>query len=208
MMEGPRILSRNRTPWDAGGYSLPITTRPTTSPPVSQQQRNPYEEGQISSPTSPRHNLSDSRSSISSLMSSMQSTAHSRLSSTSTASFSRSIDGIVSEILSPNSVPLNLPSPVDGYHPDEPNSGAHYSVNTHSISQNLESLGTTTDNLLLPWPEQVSKEDKKRSNTALTPPPRLSSPSDAILIKRIVIPSSRLDTEGHEISRIDFHLQL
>ncbi|KAI5860126.1 hypothetical protein GGS23DRAFT_607102 [Durotheca rogersii] len=78
--------SRNRTPWDGDGYSLPpaLDTRPAQAParPTSHSMSPP----DSNSPKSPRHKPSDSDSSINSYESSTLSPshAHSRDSSTST----------------------------------------------------------------------------------------------------------------------------
>ena len=79
---------RSRTPWDAGGYSLPINAA-TNGGISSQRQRHPeicHNYASIKTPPlSPKHKFCDSRSSLSSFISSLQSTAtHSRYSSTST----------------------------------------------------------------------------------------------------------------------------
>src|ERR1700722_16642606 len=80
-MEMTKTPTRNRTPWDAGGYSLPIHTH--NGPFTSQIQYN--ESPMEGHPDLSCHKLSDSHSSLSSFASS-NSTSHSRFSSTSTVS--------------------------------------------------------------------------------------------------------------------------
>ncbi|KAI1502836.1 hypothetical protein F5X99DRAFT_145013 [Biscogniauxia marginata] len=75
---------RNRTPWDANGYALPLLNVKSTE--VSVQpifcSDSPVESV---SPKSPMHKFSDSHSSLSSYSSSSTSLSHSRISSMSTA---------------------------------------------------------------------------------------------------------------------------
>ncbi|KAI1845096.1 hypothetical protein JX265_002818 [Neoarthrinium moseri] len=82
-----RTPNRSRTPWDAGGYSLPLTldTKTTTQTPVKPTVYNgsPVDSA---SPKSPKHRFSDSYSSLSSYSSSINSFTHSRFSSMSTVS--------------------------------------------------------------------------------------------------------------------------
>lgn len=91
-----RAPLRNRTPWDAGGYSLPLTldaksirSSPAARPAICCE--SPTERMEPASPKSPspRHKFSDSRSSLSSYTttcSSSASVSHSRFSSLSTVS--------------------------------------------------------------------------------------------------------------------------
>lgn len=92
-----RLHGRNRTPWDAGGYSLPLTLNvknaqmPQTSKPGYNLDAAPAESAGSSSPKSPKHKFSDSRSSLSSYTTmsssnSCHSRSHSRISSLSTVS--------------------------------------------------------------------------------------------------------------------------
>ncbi|PQE05754.1 orp1 like protein [Rutstroemia sp. NJR-2017a BVV2] len=90
--------SRNRTPWDAGGYSLPINTlNHTAISPITSTanesgngslQIHSFDSQSIESAKSPCHKSSDSRSSLSSFTSTTNSTTnsttHSRFSSMST----------------------------------------------------------------------------------------------------------------------------
>lgn len=93
-----RLVSRNsRTPWDAGGYSLPLTLNvkngqvSPTSKPAYHSERTTVENIGSTSPKSPKHKFSDSRSSLSSYTTmssnnSCHSRSHSRISSLSTVS--------------------------------------------------------------------------------------------------------------------------
>ncbi len=79
-------------PWDAGGYSLPLTLdtkfiqTPSTARPAFYSE-SPTDGQTSASPKSPKHKFSDSRSSLSSYTSSSNnSQSHSRLSSLSTVS--------------------------------------------------------------------------------------------------------------------------
>lgn len=92
-----RLASRSRTPWDAGGYSLPLTLNvkngqmsPATKP-TYHNEGIPMESAGSTSPKSPKHKFSDSRSSLASYTTmsssnSCHSRSHSRISSLSTVS--------------------------------------------------------------------------------------------------------------------------
>lgn len=90
-----RIPSRSRTPWDAGGYSLPLTlnvknAHTSPAPRPSSNFEATTADGSTS-PKSPKHKFSDSRSSLSSYTTmsssnSCHSRSHSRISSLSTVS--------------------------------------------------------------------------------------------------------------------------
>jgi hypothetical protein len=205
-IEGPKIPGRNRTPWDAGGYALPMNTRPPTSPPFLQQHKIQSDEAQIDTPSSPRHRFSDSRSSLSSFASSIHSANHSRFSSMSTVSGSHSLSGITAEIFSPKSVPLS-PS---GVNPSDGLNNEAHSFNTQSLNENLEALTTISENRHSPELEQPSEQQSPEDMEKIIIPehPRPSSPSDAILIRRTTVPSLRLDTGAHETRRADFQQQL
>jgi hypothetical protein len=98
-VESTRTPPRSRTPWDADGYSLPMTTiaahshsvdatilSPQVTPLAStsiHSDDSPY-DNQKRNETSFRHKSFSSRSSLSSTSSSLQSATHSRLSSLST----------------------------------------------------------------------------------------------------------------------------
>lgn len=93
-----RLSSRSsRTPWDAGGYSLPLTLNvkkgqmSPASKPAYHAEATSMESMGSTSPKSPKHKFSDSRSSLSSYTTmsssnSCHSRSHSRISSLSTVS--------------------------------------------------------------------------------------------------------------------------
>jgi hypothetical protein len=206
-----RAPSRSRTPWDAGGYSLPINTatKATISP---QQQTRPeirHDDVSISTPPpSPKHRFSDSRSSVSSFTSSLQSPAtHSRYSSTSTL-YSNSHahhKSFGTDILSPElgGICQALESTtqslvIDSCQASETRQG----ISLSPIGSPLEQLALVAE---CQRPETGSRY-KDRMETAATdfaaegtlksvPYTRPGSPSDAILIKRTSIPSLRVNTE-------------
>ncbi|KAI1745061.1 hypothetical protein F4680DRAFT_173797 [Xylaria scruposa] len=87
-----RLPSRSRTPWDANGYTMPLINLEVESSPTV-----PLLELQIdaASPKLPKHRISDSYSSFSSLTSPSVSTlSHSRFSSMSTAGDTQPIDTV------------------------------------------------------------------------------------------------------------------
>ena len=122
----PRAPNRNRTPWDAGGYSLSMALDNTrkliqTSPgtrhvlPSSLSSTAPTAQGTSATvlenmdlaavapggSTSPRHKFSDSRSSFSSAYTNASSTnnsvAHSRISSLSTVSENQPLSNLIAD---------------------------------------------------------------------------------------------------------------
>lgn len=190
-MENLRIAGRSRTPWDAGGYSLPITTKTPISPSCQPQQDSYFDDRQIDTPSSPRHKLSDSRSSLSSFASSIQSTTHSRFSSMSTVSGSHTLNTITGELISPKSTMIELPSPSVAKSPDV----TELRPKETATEEICEILAPIAENRLSP--DQPTQDSKK----AALNHPRASSPSDAILIKRASVPSLRLDTTAHENSQ-------
>lgn len=209
-----RAPSRNRTPWDAGGYSLPINTATngTRTPQQQTQPENRNDDAPISTPpTSPKHRFSDSRSSLSSFTSSLQSTTtHSRYSSTSTLNSNSHAHhkSFGTDILSPElrSISQALesgsqPLAIETCHANESPLGTSLSP----TSSTLEQLTLIAESHLS---EQVSESSSRsndametaatnlaaESNTKSASPNRPGSPSDAILIKRTSIPSLRLNT--------------
>lgn len=128
-LEGLKLPTRSRTPWDAGGYSLPLATSSTAaSPSIStitfhrSASEGPHQRSfsdvvhikthrsQTSDgPSSPIHKSTDSRSSLSSFASSRESTTHSRLSSVSTINSSYNPNNnCTGQSLSPKSVSPQL----------------------------------------------------------------------------------------------------
>jgi hypothetical protein len=216
-----RVPSRNRTPWDAGGYSLPINTA-TNGARTPQQQIQPenrHDDSPIDTPpTSPKHRFSDSRSSLSSFTSSLQSTTtHSRYSSTSTLNSNSHTHhkSFGTDILSPElrSISQTLESAnqsldLDSCQSNESRQGTSLSP----TGSNLEQLALVAQSHLC---EQRSESSSRNNNTMETTAADLvaesatkhlyynrpGSPSDAILIKRTSIPSLRVktgDLGGHQ----------
>lgn len=204
--------SRNRTPWDAGGYSLPINTifNQTTPPRTEEVQRR---ESQ-STPTSPRHKFSDSRSSLSSFTSSLQSASHSRFSSLSTVGSAYPSNNLTD---APSSIPGQKPQALDFGHPSkmkgiQPN----YPQPGGSVSptESLDALALVAEKEIAgQQARQLAETSKAESmndpssdlkNIESGPGPRPSSPSDAILIKRAsAMPNLRLDTGEQELNGMD-----
>ncbi|KAK1770853.1 hypothetical protein QBC33DRAFT_597351 [Phialemonium atrogriseum] len=86
---GSGTPNQNRIPWDGGGYSLPFPRVNTSIHTTAAPEPGLYSESRMvdlppGSPKSPKHKLSDSRSSSSSSRPDICSTPHSRISSTST----------------------------------------------------------------------------------------------------------------------------
>lgn len=108
-----RLPTRSRTPWDAGGYSLPLNAATLSKDSSTSGGNNvsqicndqdssvPVPSRQQSiAPSSPVHKSTDSRSSLSSFASStFQSTSHSRYSSISTLNSPRTLSVSLSEQL-------------------------------------------------------------------------------------------------------------
>jgi hypothetical protein len=192
--DGSRPI-RNRTPWDAGGYSLPImssnpaSTTPSCLPP---QQPIHYDDSRMESPST-SHKFSDSRSSLSSFASSIQSSTHSRFSSTSTVSGCYPLNSWAAEVLSPKSTPtaLDLASPSNSN--DAPPSEVRPNPTTNEA---LDILSTIAERHITPELEQQERDERDNdcASSPTTTLPRPSSPSDAILIRRTTVPALRLDT--------------
>ncbi len=116
-----RLPTRSRTPWDAGGYSLPLNTSAAMKSPPTQHSREIEYTNDDDTTTSalttarpfsntstlPFHKFTDSRSSLSSFTSStLHSASHSRYSSISTLNSPRSLSVSLSEqlMLSPKAL--------------------------------------------------------------------------------------------------------
>jgi hypothetical protein len=206
--------SRSRTPWDAGGYSLPINTATNGSKSPQKQSQSEYRRDDVpisTPPLSPKHRFSDSRSSLSSFTSSLLSTAtHSRFSSTSTLnsnshahhkSFStdiispelRSISQTLEYAIQPlviDSCQTNQTRQVPSLSPTgSPLQQLAIVAETHLSGQKSESSSGNND---------AMQTDSTEAADSITIPAlhnRPGSPSDAILIKRTSIPSLRVNTE-------------
>ncbi|PBP16452.1 ORP1 like protein [Diplocarpon rosae] len=198
-----KTLSRNRTPWDAGGYSLPVntTTTPSTSPKNEELRLRDSE----STPTSPRHKFSDSRSSLSSFTSSQQSASHSRFSSLSTVGSTNPPFAFTEALLS---TPGAKTFPLDFGHIsriDENQSNLGYPRHGGSISPtgSLDTLALVAENEMA---GQQVKHNAEAAKASLTIEEfskgeyRPRSPSDAVLIKRATVPSLRLGTGEQELN--------
>lgn len=188
---------RSRTPWDAGGYSLPIMS---SNPAVVRATQEPIlqEDSRTESPST-SHRFSDSRSSLSSLASSIQSATHSRFSSTSTVS--GCYPSWTAELMSPKSLAPNfeLASPSNS----NSNDTLHSEARPTTISNEpLEILSTIAEYHITPESEQ-QPQDERDNDCASSPTshPRPGSPSDAIMIRRTTLPTLRVDTGGHDFSR-------
>jgi hypothetical protein len=210
-IECVRTPTRNRTPWDAGGYSLPINTismAPTTLQQVQFDNSRP--EGQI--PTSPRHKFSDSRSSLSSFTSSLQSATHSRFSSMSTVNSTNPTNGLPMDSLSPKS--RNAPQALELANMDSRSDNRPST--SLSPTGSLEALAFVAEHhpFSQPHAQQISDDmimglGAMGSNSLSTETAgrgRASSPSDAILIKRTNGPILRLNTGETTLQRTG-HLQ-
>lgn len=113
--------TRSRTPWDAGGYSLPISTHSNAA--FTPPQQIHYDDPPSESPTSSKHRLSDSRSSLSSFTSSLNSTTHSRFSSMSTVGSSHPLNNLITDNLYIETRRTPQPLKASGYQPP-PESGS------------------------------------------------------------------------------------
>lgn len=103
-----RLPGRSRTPWDAGGYSLPLTLNvknvqnSPAAKPSFYTEATPVDSVGSTSPKSPKHKFSDSRSSLSSYTTmssntSSHSRSHSRISSLSTVSEYQPMNSFMSD---------------------------------------------------------------------------------------------------------------
>ncbi|KFY60170.1 hypothetical protein V496_05433 [Pseudogymnoascus sp. VKM F-4515 (FW-2607)] len=197
--EQPRALLtweapiRSRTPWDAGGYSLPVNHDPDTT--ISKHNHH-HDSSLESSQTYPtKHSLSDSRGSLSSLASASTST-HSRFSSASTVGGFQAFTNFTDNSklsdstvdwtsLLANSATLSPASPATfSFHHYPPSPRAEP---MHVLAQIAERRYMDADTP----PEEHYKDsemaDVDTRETSATDRPALSrtaSPTDALLIKR------------------------
>ena len=209
-VESSRQPTRNRTPWDAGGYSLPINTLSTSNPSTPPRQIH-CDDSRFEDATSPKHKFSDSRSSLSSFTSSLQSTTHSRFSSMSTVNSSLPMNNLGAESLSPQlkglpqslDLAASLPMSTDSGFQSSGESRARASL---SPTGSLEALAAVAEH------QSACQEPEKSSSTipmetTMNNTPlesvshgRPSSPSDAILIKRTTVPALRVSTGELELN--------
>ncbi len=210
--ESCQISSRNRTPWDAGGYALPVNTiLSTPSTPPEQVQR--YEARMQTTPPSPRHKFSDSRSSLSSFASSSQSATHSRFSSMSTVSSMHQLNSL-DETLSPksgtkpeifDSRPIWV-STLENLHPaisrTQERESLSPSLSLDALALVAETRFARHENATKQQPSEVSTmviSSEKGQRNSVERRERLSSPSDAILIKRPAVPILRVNTGDDDL---------
>ena len=220
--ESSRTPARSRTPWDADGYSLPLNTVTTQSHAVDVMIASPKATPLVSasihiddsrfdikkrSDSSFGHKSFSSRSSLSSATSSLHSTTHSRLSSLSTVNSCHLGQAIpvkngLSFMSESNTQGFDVTIlDVTGDHPTalSPTSslGAlalvaeqHLSVGrAESLDRNPATLNPTFLN-------------DTGTSTPLQglSPPRPHSPSDAILIKRSIVPTLHPNIRKSDLS--------
>lgn len=201
--------ARNRTPWDAGGYSLPINTI-ALAPQVLPLQPIHFGDSrhlENQTPTSPAHKFSDSRSSLSSFTSSLQSATHSRYSSMSTVNSSHPLNSLALECLSPKL--RNVPQALEIANMDS-SSNACRSTSL-SPTGSLETLALAAEHQSISKTAQQSSDEttvtalnsRSTSQSLSQGIDRPSSPSDAILIKRSAIPILRVNTGDADLKRED-----
>jgi hypothetical protein len=190
--------TRNRTPWDAGGYSLPINTRS-----ASFTDSIYYSDSPIKSPHDSYHRPSDSHSSISSFSSSVNSAPHSRFSSTSTVSGFHRLSSITTDDSFTNQrhercSSRSVRSPLSAVSPSTVTLLRNIDL---SSSQPLEALAQITEGRPGVEPREdsgemtrrrselddvrpVMKADARTKSVSYLDAQRPASPSDAILIRR------------------------
>ncbi|KFY05839.1 hypothetical protein V492_08270, partial [Pseudogymnoascus sp. VKM F-4246] len=185
---------RSRTPWDAGGYSLPVNHDLDTT--ISKHIHS-HDSSLESSQTYPtKHSLSDSRGSLSSLASASTST-HSRFSSASTVGGFQAFTNFTdnpklsdssvdwTSILA-NSATLSPASPATfSFHHYPPSPRAEP---IHVLAQIAERRYMDTDSHLEErYKDSEMADVDTRETSAASDNPALSrtaSPTDALLIKR------------------------
>jgi len=197
---GSRSPNRNRTPWDAGGYSLPLTldtkliptfTSSAGRPTLFPADHSPTEARLISSssPKSPKHKFSDSRSSNSSSYTSCSSLSHSRISSLST----------VSEFQPTSSSSTLLFTDVDCSSSNQPSKPAAATCHRRqpSLPASLDSTpgyrhrqrreeANEPSPKMDPYHQQPPRSSRQATNMVgdEESPSRPGSPSDALMIRR------------------------
>ncbi|KAK3377885.1 hypothetical protein B0H63DRAFT_228974 [Podospora didyma] len=172
---GSRSPIKNRTPWDAGGYCLPLTldTKSIQSAAIARPAfygESPTDGPTSASPKSPKHKFSDSHSSLSSYTSSSNnSISHSRISSLSTVSEFQPIAPLLSDM------PLDPRMPQDKL----------ITLRTRNLSGvvDKEPLSTASDRLH--HDDSAGSATGDLSHTDARPSSdRPRSPSDAVMIRR------------------------
>lgn len=201
--EAMRNHFRNRTPWDAGGYTLPIHTHNFGSFTDDAFPNDSLMDNHIDQH---RHKLSDSHSSLSSFASS-NSISHSRFSSMSTVSSLQLPSQTISEAIYTESETSSHSSKTaaGSCSPVSPRTGRSTSQSSSSPALYGNSLASVAERHFYGTPRKESVDQiftaaelaKVRSTDCVdgvkegrvsTTPPRPASPSDAILIKRNTSP--------------------
>lgn len=187
---GSRSPNRNRTPWDAGGYSLPLSLdtksirTPSTAGPVFYCESQSPTDGQ-SSPKSPKHKFSDSRSSLSSYASSNNSISHSRISSLSTVSEFQPLTNLITEFtLNSRRSAEKLGSGMSRRHIPSPARSPPSSVHSITTEEQYPAPAYRQRKFSGPYADDISP-------TETAPPVRPRSPSDAVIIRRGQGPTRR-----------------
>jgi hypothetical protein len=192
---------RNRTPWDAGGYSLPFHIHH-----LGTFTDDAYPNDSLMDIDQPRHRFSDSHSSLSSFASS-NSISHSRFSSMSTVSSLHLSSHTVPEAIFMDSETSSHSSNMaaESCSPISPQTGRSNSQASSSPALYGNDLGLVSER---PFYKSPRKEFVDQSTTLAevvkvnstnhveggkgggpsAAPPRPASPSDAILIKRTAPP--------------------
>ena len=190
---------RNRTPWDAGGYSLPIHTHQIGSFTDDTFPNDSLMDNHIDQR---RHKLSDSHSSLSSFAS-FNSISHSRLSSMSTVSSLQLPSQTISEAIYTDSETSSHSSKTaaGSCSPVSPRTGRSNSQSSSSPALYGNSLASIAERYFYGSPQKESVDqiftaaelakvrstdfvDGVKEGRVSTTSPRPASPSDAILIKR------------------------
>ena len=204
----------SRTPWDAGGYSLPINTVSISQSPFYYAQDEGGLRREAPAQTSPtQHRFSDSRSSLSSFTSSLQSATHSRFSSMSTVYSSSNLmqSFVPMDGITPDTRKASDSLDFSAFYPNgDVTSGASSSptnsVNTIEIDaqqrptfQNLCRQESTKQEDLF------NNQQREASTVTELASQRSTSPSDAVLIKRTAVPLLRLDTGDTDLESASEH---
>lgn len=161
-----RVRISSRTPWDAGGYSLPLSldtkSFQASTKPSLYFSESPIEPPLAESPRSPRHKWSDSQSSLSSYASSTTSVSHSRISSLSTVgefqpmnstlldTSERIMDAVPGAPCAPTLVEISPPSPVLEESPSRSSSDDESHVwSDHGSAETMQRPQSPSDAILI-----------------------------------------------------------
>ena len=178
-----RVRIKGRTPWDAGGYSLPLSldtkSIQTSVKPSFYCGDSPIETTHCASPNSPRHKCSGSQSSLSSSSSSVNSVSHSRISSLSTVSEFQPLNSLLVDITAAEKMADSVTScPSALLEVSPPSPVLEESSLRPSTNESNSSAGS----------DHGSSDTLQRSQ----------SPSDAILITRFQGTGTRDSQDGTE----------